>query len=381
MKYFFILGRHAELSISEIEARLNQQKTAFELLQKGLDFLILETKIELDTDDLIKKLGGTIKIGQIVAELPKISAEKLVDLIPTSDKKIYFGFSLHGFQFNLTKLGLETKKLMKENDLKVRFVTSQENPLSSVIVQKNHLLDGGAELVLMKTGTTYTIGRTLCVQPFELLSKLDYGRPARDSFSGMLPPKLAQIMINLSDPAPKGLIYDPFCGSGTILQQGLVLGYNVMGSDISPKAVQDSKENLNWLASEISLKSKYSVFQSDITRQAQLGMAVDTIVTEPYLGPALRGHEKKDEIDKNIQNLIRLYKTSLQKFAEWLKPSGVVVMIVPKFLLDATPHTNEQLISINLINLLPPRLKFVSKWEYAREGQHVIREIYKLQKI
>ncbi|KKQ80902.1 MAG: hypothetical protein UT02_C0001G0010 [Parcubacteria group bacterium GW2011_GWC2_38_7] len=374
MKYFFILGRQTELSIAEIEAKLRQQRTSFKTLQKKLDFAIIETEQELLVEELINKLGGTIKIGLVVDEVPNVLATNLVKLIPDSDKKVHFGFSLHGFQTNLTKLGLETKKLLQEKDLKVRFVSSKENPLSSVIVQKNHLLDQGAELVLMKTEKNYIIGRTLAVQPFELLSKLDYGRPARDSYSGMLPPKLAQIMINLSETAPKKLIYDPFCGSGTILQQGLILDYNVLGSDISPKAIHDTNENLDWLANEISLKTKYSVFQSDVTKQGPLGLAISAIVTEPYLGPALRGHEKQEQVEKNIQSLMRLYRTALQKFAEWLDPKGIVIMIVPKF------QFNDQVISIDLNKLLPPRLKAVAKWEYAREGQHVIREIYKLQK-
>ncbi len=374
MKYFFILGRHADLSLAEIESVLRRQKNDFTLINRGLDFVVLEVKKELKPHDFIQELGGTIKIGKVISEATQITADIISDLIPGSEKKVHFGFSLHGFQFNLTKLGLETKKILQDHGCKVRYVTSRENPLSSVIVQKNHLLDQGAEIVMMKINQKYLLGQTLAVQPFELLSKLDYGRPARDSFSGMLPPKLAQIMINLAQCEPSDLIYDPFCGSGTILQQALLLKYNVLGSDISPKAIKDSEENLNWLTKQISIKNKFSVFKSDITKQGQLGLAPAAIVTEPYLGPALRGHEKIDQVEKNIQNLTRLYKTTLQKFAEWLKPQGTVIMVIPKFQL------NGKNMSINLKTILPARLKIEGKWEYAREGQHVIREIYKLTK-
>ena len=57
------------------------------------------------------------------------------------------------------------------------------------------------------------LGQTLVVQPFKVLSKRDFGRPARDDHSGMLPPKLAQIMINLArrnDDISTKTILDPF---------------------------------------------------------------------------------------------------------------------------------------------------------------------------
>ncbi len=374
MQYFFILGRHADLSLAEIQATIKRQKNESKALFFGHDWAILDIKKELQPEAFINLLGGTIKLGVIIEKTSQINSEQIARLISPSDKKIFLGISLYGFQYNLSKLGLEIKKILQGQGNKVRYVTSKENPLSSVVVQKNHLLDQGAEIILIKNGANYFIGKTLAVQPFEQFSKLDYGRPARDSFSGMLPPKLAQIMVNLSELPNQSLIYDPFCGSGTILQQGLYLGYNVLGSDISPKAIKDSEENLQWLTKQITIKNKYSVFKSDITKQGPLGMYPDAIVTEPYLGPALRGHEKKDVLDKSLQNLTRLYRTALQKFAEWLKPGGVVIMVIPKF------QIQNRFLKIDLSSILPPRLKIEQKWEYAREGQHVIREIYKLKK-
>jgi hypothetical protein len=40
----------------------------------------------------------------------------------------------------------------------------------------------------------------MALQDFESYSKRDYGRPARDPRTGSLPPKLAQILINLAEP-------------------------------------------------------------------------------------------------------------------------------------------------------------------------------------
>jgi tRNA G10 N-methylase Trm11 len=38
-------------------------------------------------------------------------------------------------------------------------------------------------------------------------------------------------------------VYDPFCGSGVVLQEALIEDYEVWGSDISEKMVRASVEN------------------------------------------------------------------------------------------------------------------------------------------
>lgn len=67
----------------------------------------------------------------------------------------------------------------------------------------------------------------------------DYGRPARDARVGMLPPKLAQIMLNLSVKDEKsGTVLDPFCGTGVLLQEAALAGFDFIGSDIEPRMVE-----------------------------------------------------------------------------------------------------------------------------------------------
>jgi len=46
----------------------------------------------------------------------------------------------------------------------------------------------------------------------------------------MLPPKLAQILVNS---VQAQTVYDPFCGTGVIPQEALLLGRTASGSDLS----------------------------------------------------------------------------------------------------------------------------------------------------
>src|SRR6185503_16098722 len=99
------------------------------------------------------------------------------------------------------------------------------------------------------------LAQTLFVQDIEAYGARDQARPARDARVGMLPPKLAQIILNLSAgplrPAAPQLerlrILDPFCGTGVILQEALLMGYSVLGTDIEPRMADYSKRNLRWL--------------------------------------------------------------------------------------------------------------------------------------
>jgi 23S rRNA G2445 N2-methylase RlmL len=60
--------------------------------------------------------------------------------------------------------------------------------------------------------------------------------------AGALRPTVAAAMVRLSG-GPGGLLYDPFCGSGTILREAAAAGWEVAGSDIDPDAIDAARRN------------------------------------------------------------------------------------------------------------------------------------------
>jgi len=373
--FFFILGSHPELSKSEIQSKLKQLKILSEIIAESDKFLILKTDKEFEPNLLIKQLAGTIKIGKIVSELKQINAAELINFIPAKEKMI-FGISPYGLNLNIDKLGLAMKKILKQNGHKARFVTSKESTLSSVIVQKE-LLGKGIELALLQTNETTFIGETLCVQPFELFSRLDYGRPNRDLESGMLPLKLAQMMINLSGMNLNGIILDPFCGSGTILQQAVFLGYkNVTGTDASKKALDDSKQNLAWFKNEFGLNTNVSLHEINVEKISDVVKhnSIDAIITEPWLGPPLKGSERPAEMQNIIKQLETRYFAALTSIEKVLKPLGILVIIVPEFIIRGTTYKTR------IEEYFKNRFEHTGHWVYARDDQMVKRHIYRLRK-
>jgi len=421
MKYFFILGNNPALSIAEISAVFSLgDNSKAEILSS--EIFLLETENNFNPAKLIKKLGGVIKIGLISNEFnfdnQKIIAETEKLINTDYQGKIKFGISHYGNkQLNLKIIGMEIKKCLKEKNISVRWVVSRDKVLSSVVVEQNKLISQGAEIILIQKDNHVLIGKTLAVQPFKELSFRDYGRPARDDFSGMLPPKLAQIMINLALPGSSKahspcqgegrgeVILDPFCGSGTIITEAMLMGYkNLIGSDISQKAVEDTKKNAEWIKNKFSpplagsrpqnfieagqiTNFKLQITNNDATELSKYlkPNSIDTIVTEPYLGPQ-RGKKNIGEI---IAELEKLYTTSLVEFKKILKPKGRVVMIWPMF---RSTHNMERITpnisGFKIINSIPKNLRQNKKILltdrntiiYGREQQKVWREIVILEK-
>ncbi len=392
MQYFFILGSNPTLSLAELTAVFNNGK--FFPVQKNIAFL--ETDYEIKAN-IIKNIGGTIKFGIIYNKITSPAPKDILKSVAVFAKpekiesKFNFGISYYGkSKIKLKILGMEFKKLLKQSAINSRWVISREPTLSSVVVEQNKLVtEKGTEIVIIEFNKKLFLGKTIAVQPFKELSFRDYGRPARDDYSGMLPPKLAQMMINLAGAKLDSAILDPFCGSGTIITEAMLMGYtNIIGTDISSKAIIDTKKNIEWTKNNFQLPIfNFQPINTDATQiSKQIALqSIDVIITEPYLGPQ-RGNI---EIQKIITVLEKLYSKSLQEFNKILKPNGRIVIIWPVFQEKHQPvFINPNIIGLKIINPMPSDLQkntFIKLTNrntiiYGREGQKVWREIVILEK-
>lgn len=394
MLYYFILGKNPILSKAEIEAVLAGLEYRTKNIEHRNNILILEAEKELDVNWLNNRLGGTIKIGKILGKVENLEnfEDKFFDLIKFGQGKVYFGFSLYNLgrkaplkqlSRKLEPVAMEIKrKLREEKNINSRWVTSKDLELSSVIVKKNKLLENGAEICFFAKDSEIIIGQTLAVQPFEEFGARDYARPGRDDVSGMLPPKLARIMVNLTQAKDDATILDPFCGSSTILQEALLMGYkNLIGSDNSKKAIEDSKQNLDWLA------EKYHLDISDIKlldlsveslEKKYAENSIDTIITEPYLGPALKGSEGIKQIDIIIKELDALYFSAFEQFKKILKPNGKIIIVFPIFQIN---NQSKRLTIFEKVQQLGFKVLNIDDLIYWRPKQFIWRDILIFEKI
>lgn len=284
-----ILGRQPELGMAELEAVVGAEHIA----PLGREYAIIKDGAKAPRQD---ELGGVIKMAEVVDVVQtykwnKVSAiafERIMGTV-SGAQKIAFGVSLYGMRASPKEvwlLGFAIKRRLKEKGIQARVVMGKDLALNSAQVMNNRLTgENGFEfLIIADQGKTY-IARTLSVQDVDSYSKRDYGRPGRDAWIGMLPPKLAQIMLNLAKVEKGTTVIDPFCGTGVVLMEAALRQCKVMGIDIRREMVSATKANLDWLAKEYGIGISYKLVCADSTEYAWKN--VERVVSETFLGPSL----------------------------------------------------------------------------------------------
>jgi len=374
MFYLFELGKNPTLSRAEIEHVFLRDTISCTIFAQINAYFIIETTAPLNCRTLMQELGGTIKIAQ---ELPSSSksAEKTLAsyLHETQSGKITF--SLSGK--DAKKIALATKKLLKNDGRSVRYVEIQ----NTATILHNNLVEKQSDCIITKD----KLFVTKAIQPIEDLGKRDFERPGRDSKSGMLPPKLAKMMINISAAQKDATILDPFCGSGTIATEAILMGYSkIFATDISEKAIDDTKKNISWLHKEYPENTGNIEIckKTDVAALAQHipENSVDAIITEPYMGKPLFGNEPIEFLSGQNDYLTTLYSSAFASFKKVLKKDGIVVFIIPQF------NTKNGWIYINCLDQIkkagftPTPLSTKSESIlYHRPNQHVGRRIWRFR--
>ncbi|MBI4215430.1 MAG: RsmD family RNA methyltransferase [Parcubacteria group bacterium] len=411
-QYIFIFGQNPALSYAEIRAVFNYENISHQVVQLFSYGVVLQTQGILDAE-FIKKLGGIVKVGQLIDIQPEASAlaDFLVVSFPAEDK-IFFGFSLYADGDNFKKrLGLEVKKILRDRHHRAsRWVESRESVLSSVIAEKEHLLDRGADFLILKDSKTakFIVGKTIAVQEFKDYGRRDYGRPEADPRSGMMPPKLGKMMINLalSDLESPQIFLDPFCGSGTIAAEAILTSRftRVIGTDKDGAAVASCRKNIEWLMSEYpETRVEVNIFQADARHLAKRwpGEKADAIVTELVFGPPLKSKLAKGDVLKIKKELEALYREAFLQLSLILAKNGAVVCAFPVWYLAREPFRAKALedagdfVFTDWQSLIPAsfcavpllddsRLDFYLKDRgsiiYGRPDQKVLREVVKFIK-
>jgi len=336
-KYFFILGRKWKLCAAEIISVLGAENvTEFtqEVLVKGFDVGLKDPQKTLD------RFGGTIKIAEVFAEVANLNEVEKVTIEHLKrgrDGKLIFALGLynfaHTYKNDLRNLLKKVKNGLRDGG-KVRFLNSPTANVKSAVARMEKLDLNGTDISVLRTDDgKYLVAHSIAIQDFKKYSIRDYDRPGRDAKSGMLPPKLAQIMLNLACGSEKAKVYDPFCGSGTVLMEGMLMGHQMTGSDISEKAISDSKKNTEWLpkrfenvdgvVTQIFLKDAMKVESHDLKERP------DHVVFEPYLGPPVSQCPLPKTMDINFHEIKVIIVGVLRALKPILKEKSNIVMIVP----------------------------------------------------
>ena len=394
-KSLIILGRQPALGLAELESLFGADK----VVPFGMQAALLDIEAK---DVPFARLGGAIKLCSVIAtgdtadfsRIQKLLTPKLPIFanLPATGK-ITLGLSGYGLKVSKEKLfaaGLTLKKQLRTGDRSVRLVPlTDETHLNSAQVLHNKLLtESGREIVFVSDGRQTICAQTVAEQDLESYTLRDRGRPKRDARVGMLPPKLAQIIINLSGAEPFGILWDPFCGTGVLLQEALLMEIDVYGSDIEPRMIEYTEANLAWLKEKYGLYSEHAL---DIYYRLQVADAttvkidlrprpapLKNVACETYLGRPFTSPPSTEMLARTVSEVNLILKKFLRNIHDQLEPGVRLCLGVPAW--QVTPGKFKHLPLIDQLGDLGyNRVSFEHIRDedllYYREDQIVAREL------
>lgn len=438
--YIAILGRQPALGIAELERVYGSE---------NVDWFSESTATIKSDSFSIEHLGGTQKAGKVILELPRgdfrQASMKIVQHYTKKwgqgTGKITLGLSTYGFSVSsreVQKTGIILKQKLKNSGRSLRLIPNTEPALNTAVSHHNKLGLGENKIELLivraKDGRVI-VAESIGAQNITALARRDQGRPKRDAFVGMLPPKLGQIIINLATPddiasatrlsthapqrrmptpadslysaeLPKGQtssnsqepagvasglrhsgpssqdssalrLLDPFCGTGVILQEAALMGYSVYGTDLSEKMIEYSEKNLHWLQETSRLSISSTLHQGDATTTTWK-QPIHTVACESYLGQPFSAPPSPAKLAEVRGNCNHIISSFLKNIAKQLAPGTPLCVAVPAWK-DANGTFTHLTLTSQLEKLGYTQIPFKNTHPrdllYHREDQVVAREL------
>lgn len=202
--------------------------------------------------------------------------------------------------------------------------------------------------------------------------KRDRNKPYQDKKKGLLPPKIARILVNLAvgdRQIEDKTLLDPFCGSGTVLMEAALIGLHPIGNDLDEAQVSGAQANLKWLNVDASFHRADAVSLSKLIQGP-----VDFIVTEPYMGRVTARPDRRPDLAKGLG---KLYLGCLKDWSKFLAPGGRIAMVFPVFEYQNKEYRTSSILDDK--HLLDYNIE-ARGLMYFRPGAEVKREIVILAK-
>ena len=126
---------------------------------------------------------------------------------------------------------------------------------------------------------------------------------------GVMMPRMARTLVNLSLAKAGTTILDPFCGTGGILIEAEMIGLHAVGSDFDPAMILGSKENVK----------ESDLLLADTTRLPVKDCSVGAVVTDFPYGQSV--------CIKKVDTMEHLYHNALEEINRVLKIHSRAVVV------------------------------------------------------
>ena len=310
-----------DLSVLEISTFLEEK---LQSIRKVCDRIaIAETKESTKLEEIYgihKAAYPVIALKQkelllsLISYIPSNPEEKLkisLSLYCSSDKELYESV-LSELISSFRQYEYKHVKVLRQMEVKSDYIARKH------VTDFVTFLDSGQAYIAL----TQFLPNTSYIQHH--ISNLAY-KDSRISLS----PRLARTLVNIANPRRKGIVLDPFCGTGTILVEALSLGMRCIGSDISKERVIQTKKNILKLFPDS--ENRFRLFVSDVTnlKDRLEGKSISSIVTEPILLPTFKARPSKKIASQLLENSKAIYTELLTLSDKVLEKGGILTIVVP----------------------------------------------------
>jgi len=269
-KLFFLLsGEHETLPASELKAILEADGYVFKVLEK-LD-QVLRLEAESNCTEAIKRRAAFTRI----CGLELFSCEAKTNKIVKAMRSTKLEEVLREKENFAVRI-----KHVKNYASKIDGMTL-ERKLGKIIIDettkvKVNLKNPDKTFIGILTDEKLIFGLKLAeVPPKPFVER----RPRKKPFfhPSAMPAKLSRCMVNLAKPHAGELVFDPFCGTGTMLIEAALVGCRVVGLDVQRRMIKGTVKNLAYFNIKPEAVLVADARSLPITR-------VDCVVTDPPYG-------------------------------------------------------------------------------------------------
>ncbi|MCX8175740.1 MAG: methyltransferase [Candidatus Bathyarchaeota archaeon] len=307
MIFILVSGEHPTLPKAEVKAILEAENFYFNFF---------------DSPPRVLRIDASTKAGRIVCERAAYTNVACLELVYVKDSSVeeflknVKDVSFEGYLSSGESFAVSFKCIDKSLKSSVKTVVSRIGEIISKKFSnvKVNLKKPDKTFLVVSSNSSFLFGLVLSspLKCFGLRS------PRKKPFfhPSALQPKIARCMVNLSRVKVGGLdeyVYDPFCGTGTILiEAGLIGVKKVFGSDVDIRMVKGARLNLKHYGID------GDIFIADALNPPVL--SVNHVVTNPPYGRVSKTFGKPS---------IFLIENFIIKALNLLKKNGTLCLITP----------------------------------------------------
>lgn len=306
--FFLFSGEHETLPASELKAILEAEDHEYVVLEE-LD-QTLRLKTDLDCVEAVSRRAALTRICglELFSDKPEINrilaaarSANLEDFVEAGEGFAVRVRRVKNHAENIDGMTLERKlgKIILDGTEKARVNLRNPDKIFTGILTDGKFVFG---VKIAEIFPTPFVERRPNTKPF--------------FHPSAMPAKLARCMVNLAKTKANDLIFDPFCGTGSMLIEAALIGCRVLGSDIKRKMVKGTIRNLNHFKIVPEGVLVADAESLPVTK-------VDCVVTDPPYG------RSATTVKRSTQQIVEEVLTSVIKI---LDNGGRVCIAAPKTL-------------------------------------------------